>query len=96
MKLTTKTVHKVDYHDFDKMVQQTYNRPDYECVAWEEWSNNESHEIPVDGYVAEYDRGELEEFKNGTGNYVSAYSLLDDMASQGLIPTGDYLIEVYW
>lgn len=92
---------KMDYNDIDRIINlfftgNEYPRDGYECVCYEEWSNYESHEISVDGEIDEYDQGYVNAAYSGKFKHYSTQALLNHMAKEGAIPTGDYLINIFW
>ena len=96
--INTKTIHSVDYIDFEQAVKDYYKVDDYNFPADAETGNDTSvatvcyKKSPLESYEQE----ELNEFK-ATGEYNMIYStLLQDMVNNGIIPEGEYLIEVSW
>lgn len=86
-----------EYREFEALVQQTYGRG-YEFTADMEASNDTTHQFTVPGEgICAFDQSELARFKAGShGIRFLAPVLLNDMAAQGIIPKGDYLIKVSW
>ena len=97
MIIKTKTVHQVDYSDFDSYVEEVYGQV-FEFVAEEEANNYTSKTYQVKkGPLNKWNQEDVDRFK-ATGSHPrpSAGALLQDMANQDLIPEGDYIIKVYW
>lgn len=96
--ITTKTIHSVDYSDFEKAVKYYYGVDDYSFPADAETGNDTS--VATSYYkkypLGSFEQEELNEFK-ATGEYNMIYSvLLQDMVNNDIIPEGEYLIEVSW
>lgn len=97
LKVTTKTVHEVEYSELDRFASEVYGR-NVEIVPAEEWSNYESHSFdikkkPFDEYDAERMLNFMEAGKQTFG---ITRLLLTDMVNNGLIPEGEYLVGIYW
>jgi hypothetical protein len=99
--ITTSSYHKIEYGDFESIVQAVYDQ-EYEFVADVECGNDSEHSFTdvtkgsLDKY-GPYDRQTLEEFKSiGKYGYGTARILLNDLVDQELIPEGNYLITVSW
>lgn len=95
-KYTITTTHRMDYDDFDKLVKSTYGK-DFEVVADQECGNDESLSFTgVRGEMDEYDLEDLQKFQN-TGRYCFLGSrIMEDLVRQGILPAGDWLIDVSW
>lgn len=99
MKIETKLTHYVNYNDFEKFVQSTYNVENYEFASSEECSNDTAHtssnvvKKPLDKWT----QGDLDKFINENGNrQYMMHTLLQDMVNRDLIPEGNYVINVSW
>lgn len=96
LKTTTRTVIEVDEYDLNKFISDEYGH-DFECVADQEWDNDQSHLIeiektPLDS-VAEQ---KVTKFRE-TGRYSwSLYALLQDLCNCDKLSPGSYLITVRW
>ncbi len=92
-----KVVIEVDYSELDELIEKQYGRK-YECVAYEEWSNYESHSFDVQKEkLDDYDKEKIDNWnsKNGSGMYMTTI-FLNDMCNRGVIEPGEYLVNVYW
>lgn len=99
MKIITKSIHSVKYGDFERLVKETYG-VDYNFVADQECGNDSSHTFNgIDGKRdddMEWDVERWARFVGGKHPTCMARDILNDLAGQGLIPTGDYVIGVSW
>lgn len=98
LKYTTRTVHVVDYTDFDAYVQAFFGMKDYEFVSNEKASNYSCYDYAVTGEdLDDYEKKRMREWLNGETYVAPApMTLLNAMAAEGSIPTGEYLIKVFW
>lgn len=93
LKYTEKLIREVDYHDLDNFISEIFNI-DYECVAYEEWGNYQSHPFtveskPLDEYIArELGCGSIPKYSTG--------QLLDHACYLEYIEPGEYLIDIFW
>jgi hypothetical protein len=95
----SKVVHRLDYNDFDRIVQEVYGQ-DYEFVADEEAGNyqaktykNVRKDEPNYRYNWEKD---LEKFRNTGKYFMLAGTLLYDLVINDYLPEGDYVIDIAW
>jgi hypothetical protein len=95
MKINTVVVHKVDSSDLNQFVCETY-AIDYDFRADQESGNDSAHTFSVDGVVDEWEKDRVDELLNGGYPSFVSGALLNHMAAEGLIPTGDYVVEVCW
>ena len=95
------TYYLLTYSELDRLIQEHFQKPDYTCVAEEEWSNDNVYRVTVrlDWYT-EDEREDVQHFINGTKPYqywsCSVDSLMCELAENEIIPLGNYLIEVCW
>ena len=89
------------YRELDELIQRHFNKPDFECIAAYEWSNDSDHTGTV--RIAEiehgFEREEIASFINSpfVPDYPLHWSfLLAELARRGEVPEGNYLIEVCW
>ena len=99
LKYTTETVHVVRDNDFDRFIHKVYgtNRRHYSIISDQELSNDSTWKTSVEKKeLDEYDQQKLKEFQQG--KYVGFITnvLLTDCCNQGLIPEGNYVVEVCW
>lgn len=92
LKYREKVIREVDYHNLDDFISEVFGI-EYECIAYEEWGNSQSHLFEVTPKeLDEYDQDKIEE-----GDYHHILSgLLDEACHRGLLEPGEYLIDVYW
>lgn len=94
-KLTTVTINKIDYGEFERVVKDFYGK-DFSVVAAEEWNNDSIHNFIVTGLLSAHDEKDLAEFKaRGWKMYVTDV-LVNDLCRVGLLPKGQLVIEVSW
>lgn len=103
----TKTVHFVDWHAFNEFIEAEFGHP-FEIVADQETSNDSSLSFSVTGKrfnpdtkeyepgITDYDREDVEEFRETGSYYFLASRLLEYLCVEGKIEPGEYLIEVCW
>jgi hypothetical protein len=98
MKYETETIYRVDYNEFDEAVQKHFGKPNYECVADNEWNNDSEHSSTVSNApLDDYDNRHLAEWMTGTKRQAPYFStLLQKMCVDGIIPPGTYLIDICW
>lgn len=102
--MKTLTVIVLDYAEFDALVnEKVYNGEEVsECVADNEWSNDEDHLYEFNQTVYDIDLKEgsyyrtYEEPQIKKGETVGVASLLTYMFEHSLLDKGNYLIEVSW
>lgn len=91
MKFVARTYLEVDSFDLDSAISDEFDI-EFECIASEEWNNDSSYVINVDGKNDEYDQRKVDERKN---MYV-VHAYMNDMAKRNIIPVGQYLVRVCW
>ena len=99
MKFTTKTANVIDYNDLDDAITDFLQkkgvlplegpRSRYECVAYEEWGNYESHEFDVDPK-------DVDHLKPGDRLHYQTSNILNWMCFEGLLPAGDLTVSISW
>jgi len=99
MKTEIKIYIVVDSNDLDEAIAEEYGFEKnkygvgFESIAAEEWNNDSSYIINVDGENSEYNQKKVDKKEMSAGS-VRAY--LNDMAKTYIIPRGTYLIKVSW
>lgn len=97
--MRSETFHVLDHHEFNKLVNE-HLKPseEYEVVPDQEWNNDESHSYSAQ--QADYssaDRHDVAAYLRGEPDaWVSPGQLLSELADRGVIPWGEYIIEVSW
>ncbi len=92
MKTETITVIKVDYSEVERVINEHYGFDSYSIASAEEVGNDVSLEWDIDGKVGEYGAKQI-------ANRVESYytnTYMNDLARQGIIEKGTYLIDVSW
>ncbi|MFA5433842.1 MAG: hypothetical protein WC319_13380 [Candidatus Paceibacterota bacterium] len=90
-------LYSIDYRTINKIVSEVYGHY-YEFVADIECGNDTEHLYFDIGnrMLRGYEQDSVEHFKE-TGKYNNLiYYLLEDMATNNIIPSGNYLILVRW
>lgn len=95
----------MDYDNFDKLVrdhlpeltkQERYKK--FECIAEFEWNNYSNYDTEVDEKDSEdsiyikYDKKYIMKGKSGLG----FHSILTFLVENKILPTGKYVVEVFW
>ena len=75
--------------DLDNLIEEVYQKP-FEFVAVEEASNYSKKAF----YIKRQELGEWD--KLDLGDMGSTNVILTDMCNKGLIPEGNYLVDVFW
>lgn len=93
-KLKTKTVHYLDYGDFDNIVNTHFPGINFEFVIAEECGNDSAQTFNSVGKypLSDYDRQEID---SGRTQFM-ARNYLEALVEKGAIPPGDYVVEVCW
>lgn len=94
-----KVVISVDYNDVDELINSYFNSKErkYECVAYEEWGNSESHDFELKKEKLDaHDKKLIEKAKQGKFEHFSTRVYLQHLVNEGILPEGEYLIEIFW
>jgi len=93
----TKTVHTIEYHEFDKLVKDNLGI-DYEIVADEELHNDMTWDLGTipDKYWKEYNEKELAKVLAGTRTMYTSHLLAQALWLRGVIPPGNWQVTVCW
>ena len=92
MKIEIVTFLKVDYSEIEEIINEHYGFDDYSLASAEEVGNDVLLQWNIDGVVDEYDAEQI--VARAESYYTRAY--LNDLAQQGIIPKGEYLIDISW
>lgn len=94
--METKLTHHVNSDDLDEAINQHFGTTNFEFVPSELSNSGASHtyEIEERDEVDVWGIKVIENFKSGQFIYYSTQILLTQMAIDGVIPYGDYVIEV--
>jgi len=93
LKYEERTVREVNYHDLDDFISEAFGIK-YECVAYEEWGNYQSHSFTVEREIIS--KHFSEELALGIIPKYSTALFLNEACNLGLIEPGEYLVEVSW
>lgn len=92
--MQTKTVINMEYDELDALINEHIPSAngEYEFIAYQEANNGSLYSFDVDSRVAPSDREKIEK-----GDLMwQAGGLLDMLCEKGVIPAGEYIVEVFW
>lgn len=96
-KFTEVSYWELDWHDFEKIVQEVYEVEDYNFVSDIECYNDSEHTFTTNlTYWDSSNEENIKEFIQGKAYYNIAGTLIKDLAAKGFIPQGNILISVFW
>lgn len=90
---------EIDYCDWDDFVNACIPEfnGEYECVPYEEWNNDSSHEVHVDSEMSKWDVKDMEKMiLTGKPSHYSLYIISSYLCNKRLLDEGNYLIKVSW
>lgn len=96
LKMTTESVHKVEWHVLEDFIIEVYGVTGYSFQADQEAGNDTVHEFSVsDNPLDEYSLDRLTEWigKNAGMSFMTDV-ILNDMCYLGFIPAGTYLVNI--
>lgn len=100
LSLDSVTVIKVNYRSIERLFDQVFkttHKEGFHLPCIEERGNGEDWEVDVSKEVRdEYDLEELEEVKSGSWPQFCTDTLLTECCNRGIIPEGNYLIDISW
>ena len=97
MKIEGKQIMKVQYRELEKLVLETYGFREYSVCAEEELGNGSNMTVDVDGDIDEFDEEDLQQMiVTKEAKKYSTHILMNDLYRKGLIPKGEYLVQIYW
>lgn len=98
LKITVKTTHRVDYSDLNDFVRELTDDAGFDVLDILDYpSNDSSHEATADpGFVFDWERIDYRNWREDGCTDLSIDALMSGLASEGLIPSGEYLIRVSW
>lgn len=91
-----KSVVKVDYHDVENLIRETYGH-DYEIMPMEEVGSSQyaaTYDVDVDGEVE--DEEGLQSLIDGKPEQWILRDIMNDMCRRNMIPKAEYIIGVNW
>lgn len=98
LKFKEEKVFRLDHDELDRFIAKVYGLKDFSVVMTEEASNDSTlsfAEISA-RKQDEYDLEMLDNFKQGINRRFFTHVILNDLCIQGLIPPGDYIVDVCW
>ena len=99
MKIRTRVIHEVDERDFNKAVSEFYDGIPYSACLAVEGNNGDTHSVTADGGgLDEYDAGKLDTWRHSRmeGHSPKPGVVLPEMIRAGVVPAGQYLIDISW
>lgn len=96
MEITTKTVHEVQYGEMESAVAEHFGAP-YSVMVAEEADNGSVVSAHADGAdLNNYDADKIKQWQESglEGHSPRARVVLSAMAKAGVIPVGEYLIDI--
>lgn len=97
MKIRTSATHYVNYSDAEQAIKEHFGKT-FEIVAMEEMGNNSSLTFSVDGEISPDAQKAFNAWLYGDNDALMFQTsvLFNYMVSFGVIPKGDYVIEICW
>jgi len=92
---STKTIHVVDYSDFEKFVESIWGGS-FEFVAIEEAHNDSEHLYQATGDIIDSYEADLEDIRNGEYENYCTQEVFNLLVDEKYIEPGTYLIKVSW
>lgn len=95
--IKTRTVHVIRAKDLEEFVRETFGADDWSFQADQEASNDSTHQFTVEEArsPSDYDLVKLEKFvQNPASVQWITGALLQQFHYGGLIPSGEYLVEL--
>jgi len=97
LKFTTKTINTLNYYDLNNFINNYYNLKHYDFVSDYVCDNSSSYSFTVrKETINNFDLRKLNDFKNL--EYVTYITdiILTDLCNNDAIPSGEYLVNVWW
>jgi len=102
---TFKPIVEIDYNDIDALITEfftgytipyprEFQGKVYECVAYEEWNNYETHSFDIE--PQKINNEDFEKAKRGKWEHFSTNDYLNHMCAEGVIPECELYISIYW
>ena len=96
MELNKSTYYEIDVSELEVYVKDLYGA-EIEFVATEEWNNDTQHVFcNIDGVLDEWDSNRASDAIAGKNPMYCCRAVLNRLCGDGWLPTGDYLITVFW
>ena len=93
MNIKRKEFWYVGYQELEDLIKETYGY-DFNIPCDLETSNDVAEIVSITGYQDEFDEAAVAKFaESGRGSWIT-YSLLQDMGRRGIIPKGEYVINL--
>lgn len=97
-KVRTEITYTIEYHEFDKFINQQYGSTDYSFAAATEAHNDEKLDFYVNKkFLDKWELESLGNFKKHENKYdPHPLVLLIGLCNRDIIETGHYLVNVSW
>lgn len=93
--MKTQTFNVLTDDEVQQLVKDNFGL-DFELVAEEEW-NEGYHKVSAESRrFPDTEKQWVERWVNGSNNYPYIHNIMCYLAATGVIPEGEYLIEVSW
>lgn len=98
LKFKEEKIFRVEYNELDRFIQEAYGNKEFSVVSDQEGRNDSSLSFGdiSDRELDEYDLEVLDSFKKGKNPGFCTHVILNDLCVRGLIPPGDYIVDVCW
>lgn len=94
---TKKVVNYADYNELEKLLLENFPGIDPDLITREEWGNDEEHSFTVTGSLDAYDTELVAKYIAGEWTrWGTTQVLLDALCLRGIIPSGEYILDVSW
>jgi hypothetical protein len=95
LNMRTEMTHHVHYNDLENFIAHLYGIG-YSVTAAEELGNDIALSYDIDGDVPSYFEEDIKNLLAGNNASYLTRMLMNYMAREGKIPTGNYVIKVSW
>ncbi|MFW9871576.1 MAG: hypothetical protein ACFFG0_00575 [Candidatus Thorarchaeota archaeon] len=98
LKIETKTVHIVEYHEWDNFIKKNFPKCKYEGITCEEEMSNDSTYSHKTTEISLEKKEEARKFLNGSkdSDFISTAEILNYLSTDNFIPKGVYNINICW
>jgi hypothetical protein len=90
------SMYKLDYRDFESILCEVLDIDEFCFVSTQEARNDNTYSFVADGDIFEDDRDTLDCVREGKFEPYATQALLNVAVKDGLLPSGNYVVNVYW